>query len=408
MDKLLSLGLSRAVKRGNLEVATAGGKTLKFGDGTGPLSAVRFTDSKAQTAFLRDPEMQLGELFMDQRLVIEKGSIYDFVYMLLNNQRDQKPPMIVRAIEQLRFATRRLKQRNVASKSQRNVAHHYDLDARLYRLFLDPDMQYSCAYFETPDQTLEAAQLAKKRHIAAKLMLEPGLDVLDIGSGWGGLGLYLGGVGGARSVKGITLSQEQLIIAQKRASETAKSNVSFKLEDYRAVTGQFDRIVSVGMFEHVGVGYFDTYFKTCRRLLKDDGLMVLHHIGCSDVPGFVTPWLDKYIFPGGYLASLSEVVPAIERSGLIVSDIEILHTHYALTLRNWRERFMARRAEAIALYDERFCRMWEFYLAAAEVAFRCEDLVIFQFILTKSPHRVPMTRNWIAERETDLRAREQV
>ena len=406
MDKLLSLGLSRAIKRGNLEVATAGGKTLKLGDGSGPLSAVRFTDSKAQTAFLRDPEMQLGELFMDQRLVIEKGSIYDFVFILLDNQRDQKPPMIVRAIEQVRFATRRLKQRNVAAKAKRNVAHHYDLDAGLYRLFLDPDMQYSCAYFETHGQTLEAAQLAKKRHIAAKLMLDPGLDVLDIGSGWGGLGLYLGGVGGARTVKGITLSEEQLAIAQQRAASEAKGNVSFRLEDYRAVTGQFDRIVSVGMFEHVGVGYFDTYFKTCHRLLRDDGLMVLHHIGCSDVPGFVTPWLDKYIFPGGYIASLSEVVPAIERSGLVIADIEILHTHYALTLRNWRNRFMARRAEAVALYDERFCRMWEFYLAAAEVAFRCEDLVIFQFVLTKSPHRVPMTRDWIAARETDLRSRE--
>ena len=406
MDKLLSLALSRAVKRGNLEVRTANGRTLTFGDGTGPLSAIRFTDSKAQLTLLRDPDMQLGELFMDGRIVVEKGTIYDFIFLVLQDSRSQRPPMLVRAIERVRFATRRLRQRNVAAASKRNVAHHYDLDSRLYRLFLDPDMQYSCAYFEQPDQSLEAAQLAKKRHIAAKLMAGPGHDILDIGCGWGGLGLYLSRVAQAKSVKGITLSEEQLAIAQKRAAEQAPSSVAFQLEDYRKTKGAFDRIVSVGMFEHVGVGYYDTYFQSCQRLLKDDGIMLLHTIGCTGVPGFVTPWLDKYIFPGGYIPALSEIVPAIERAGLVMADIEILHTHYARTLRTWRESFMARREQAKALYDERFCRMWEFYLAAAEVAFQCEDLVIFQIVMSKSPHRWPMTRDWIGVRESELRARE--
>ena len=237
-------------------------------------------------------------------------------------------------------------------------------------------------------------------------MAGPDHDILDIGCGWGGLGLYLSQVAGAKSVKGITLSEEQLAIAQTRAAGKAAGAVSFHLEDYRKTGGAFDRIVSVGMFEHVGVGYYDTFFQSCQRLLKDDGIMLLHTIGCTDVPGFVTPWLDKYIFPGGYIPALSEIVPAIERAGLVMADIEILHTHYALTLRAWRERFMTRREEAKALYDERFCRMWEFYLAAAEVAFRCEDLVIFQIVMSKSPHRWPMTRDWIAAREAELRARE--
>ena len=407
MEKLLSFALSRAVKRGNLVVKTATGRPLKFGDSSGPEVVVRFADAKAQTAFLRDPDMQLGELFMDERLVIEKGSIYDFTFLLLQDSRSGPPPLWFRAIDRVRFATRRLRQHNVVAKSKRNVAHHYDLDAKLYRLFLDPDMQYSCAYFDTPVQTLEGAQLAKKRHIAAKLKVEPGHKVLDIGCGWGGLGLYISQVAQAGSVLGITLSEEQLAIAQQRGRDKGYgSNVEFRLEDYRNTTGSFDRIVSVGMFEHVGVGYYQTYFNAAQKLMNDDGVMLLHTIGCSGVPGFVTPWLDKYIFPGGYIPALSEIVPVIERAGLVIADIEVLHTHYAQTLRAWRETFMSRRDEAKALYDERFCKMWEFYLAAAEVAFRAEDLVIFQIVMSKGPHKLPMTRDWIAEFEAKFRARE--
>ncbi len=278
--------------------------------------------------------------------------------------------------------------RNLPGRSRRNVAHHYDLDGRLYELFLDADRQYSCAYFEHAAQSLEEAQRAKKRHIIAKLQLASHHKVLDIGSGWGGLACSLAQAG-AREVLGVTLSEEQLAYARQRLTqgpEATKNHVQLQPDGLsQHVEGRFDRIVSVGMFEHVGVGSYATFFRTCRKLLADDGVMLLHTIsGCSAGPGFTTPWLDKYIFPGGYVPSLSEIVPEIERAGLLVADIEILRTHYAWTLRAWRDRFMARRSEAAKLYDERFCRMWEYYLAAAEVAFRCEDLVIFQIQITRS------------------------
>jgi cyclopropane-fatty-acyl-phospholipid synthase len=275
----------------------------------------------------------------------------------------------------------------------------------LYELFLDADRQYSCAYFEHPDQSLEDAQLAKKRHIAAKLVLEKGHRVLDIGCGWGGLALYLSQHCLTR-VKGITLSEEQLTVARRRALENGISRIDFRLQDYRAVTEQFDRIVSVGMFEHVGVGYYDSYFGKAAQLLADDGVMLLHSIGRMDGPGSANPWMDKYIFPGSYAPALSEVLPAIERAGLIVTDIEILRLHYAETLRAWRQHFLARRGEAKALYDERFCRMWEFYLACCEAAFRYSGLMVFQIQLAKSLNAVPLTRDYIAEREAQLRAKE--
>jgi cyclopropane-fatty-acyl-phospholipid synthase len=307
---------------------------------------------------------------------------------------------------QIRKALRSLYQRNSESRAKRNVAHHYDLDGRLYELFLDADRQYSCAYFEHPEQTIEEAQLAKKRHIAAKLLVEPGHSVLDIGSGWGGLALYLAEQCGAE-VTGITLSDEQLAIAQKRAIQRGLAGpVSFLLQDYRAIKGQFDRIVSVGMFEHVGVGYYDTFFSKAADLLADDGVMVLHSIGSIDGPGVTNPWMTKYIFPGGYSPALSEVLPAIERAGLIVTDIEILRLHYAQTLRAWRERFVSRRAEAEALYDERFFRMWEFYLAGCEAAFRFGGLMVFQIQLAKKLDAVPLTRGYIADREVALRAQD--
>ena len=407
MASLLSFVFSRAVARGNLEVLTARGVKLVFGDITGPLVAIRFADSASERAFITDPDMKLGELFMDGKLTMESGSIYDFIHLMLKDTRGQKAPLFLRSLDRFRFATRKLRQRNFASKSKSNVAHHYDLDSRLYKLFLDDDMQYSCAYFETPEHSLGEAQLAKKRHIAAKLCVEPGMNVLDIGCGWGGMAMYLARFARAGSVLGVTLSEEQIAIARQRiATGGLDDKVRFALQDYRSVTGTFDRIVSVGMFEHVGVAFYDTFFKTCHRLLDRNGVMLLHTIGCSDVPGFVTPWLDKYIFPGGYIPSLSEIIPVIERAGLIVSDVEILQLHYAETLKAWRARFMARRAEAVALYDERFCRMWEFYLAAAEAAFRCEDLNIFQLQITREPAKSPTTRNYITTREQALKAEE--
>jgi cyclopropane-fatty-acyl-phospholipid synthase len=302
----------------------------------------------------------------------------------------------------LRYLVRHAQQFNPRPRSRNNVARHYDLDGRLYSLFLDADKQYSCAYFETPDATLDDAQLAKKRHLAAKLLIERSDRVLDIGSGWGGLGLYLAEMTGA-NVTGVTLSTEQLQVSNARAVEkNLARSAKFLLEDYRDIPGPFERIVSVGMFEHVGVDFYETYFRRCAELLTDDGVMVLHSIGRSDGPDVTNPWIAKYIFPGGYIPALSEVIPAIERAGLLVCDIEILRLHYAETLKAWRERFMARREEAVRLYDERFVRMWEFYLASSEMSFRKQNMMNFQIQITKRQGVVPMTRDYIALEEAKL------
>ncbi|MEW6257283.1 MAG: cyclopropane-fatty-acyl-phospholipid synthase family protein, partial [Pseudomonadota bacterium] len=305
------------------------------------------------------------------------------------------------------LALRRLAQFNPPERARRNVAHHYDLDGRLYALFLDGDRQYSCAYFEAAGQSLDDAQLAKKRLIAAKLRLDrPGLNTLDVGCGWGGLSLYLAEMAGAR-MTGVTLSTEQLGIATARAQERGLGDrIDFRLEDYRALEGRFDRIVSVGMFEHVGVQHFRAFFRKARDLLTDDGVMLLHSIGRSDGPGVTNPWIAKYIFPGGYIPSLSEVIPVIEQAGLVITDVEILRLHYAETLKAWRERFRARREEAVRLTDERFCRMWDFYLAASEMAFRHQGMMVFQIQLARRQEAVPLTRAYIADAEARLRAAE--
>ncbi len=405
MEKLLIALFSRCVARGALTVETAHGKKLMFGDGTGEEVRVRLTDAGAERALILNPELHAGELFMDGRLLIERGTIFDFLALVLRDPRPHSLPL--RLLKHVRMMKRRFVSRNNPWRARRNVAHHYDLDHRLYRLFLDEDFQYSCAYFERPGITLEEAQLAKKRLITAKLVLEPDSRVLDIGSGWGGLGLYIKEIGGAADVLGITLSTEQLQVATDRARERGlQDSVRFALQDYRAVTGAFDRIVSVGMFEHVGTRFYRTYFRKCRELLKPDGVMLLHTIGLMDGPWYPNPWLDKYIFPGGQLPALSEIVTAIERAGLIVTDVECLRLHYAETLAEWRRRFMARRHEALALYDERFCRMWEFYLAACEAAFRFHGAAVFQVQCARRQEAVPVTRDYIAERVHDLRMRE--
>jgi cyclopropane-fatty-acyl-phospholipid synthase len=295
---------------------------------------------------------------------------------------------------------RRLSQFNPAGRSRRNVAHHYDLNSELYSLFLDEDWQYSCAYFPRGDETLEAAQVAKKRHIAAKLLLDrPNLTVLDIGCGWGGMALTLARDYGAR-VTGITLSTEQLAAARARAEAAGLSHrVKFELLDYRAVDQQFDRVVSVGMFEHVGVTHYRTFFNTLQGCLADDGVALMHFIGSAAPPAATNPWLTKYIFPGGYSPSLSEVMPGIEASGLIATDVEVLRLHYARTLRHWRDRFEQNREAVKALYDERFCRMFEFYLAGCELAFRYSGEVVFQMQLSRQLTTVPLTRDYIGQAE---------
>jgi len=405
-ERILRSAFLKIVKRGVLEVVTSRGSVFKVGDGTAPRIAVRFADPGAEIALCLDPELKLGELYMDRRLVIERGTLFEFLQLVLQDSRGEFGAAPLHFLRRVLAAARSVRRVNDAVRSRRNIAHHYDLDARLYDLFLDSDRQYSCAYFETADATLDAAQVAKKRHIMAKLLVEPGQSVLDIGSGWGGLALSLVEEAGAGQVKGITLSEEQLAVSRRRAVEHGLADrASFALEDYRAVRGSFDRIVSVGMFEHVGVRAYDTFFRTCRRLLNEDGVMLLHTIGRTGRPYPTNPWIRRYIFPGGHLPTLSEIAPAIERSGLIVTDFEVLRLHYAFTLRAWRERFMARQEEAMRLYDERFCRMWECYLAMSEAAFRYEDAVVFQIQLTRRNDSVPLTRHYIEARESALRAK---
>ncbi|WP_314950141.1 cyclopropane-fatty-acyl-phospholipid synthase family protein [Bradyrhizobium cosmicum] len=402
MDRLLRSFLTQFIRRGSMTVTTAKGSKFTVGDGSGAAVAVRFVTAEAERKILVNPELGLGEAYMDGEFVVERGTIADALAILLD-QPDLLPQW-AKPWWHLRYLTRHLKQFNPRSRSRRNVAHHYDLDARLYSLFLDADKQYSCAYFETPQTTLDDAQLAKKRHIAAKLLIKGGQRVLDIGSGWGGLGLYLAEIAGA-DVTGVTLSTEQLQVANGRAAEKGLTeSARFQLQDYRDIDGPFDRVVSVGMFEHVGASFYDAYFQRCAELLNEDGVMLLHSIGRSQGPDSTNPWIAKYIFPGGYIPALSEVLPAIERAGLLVCDIEILRLHYAETLKAWRERFMARREEAVQLYDERFALMWEFYLAASEMTFRKQHMMNFQIQLTKRQGVVPMTRDYIAREEARLRA----
>jgi len=401
MDHLLRYFLQQFIRRGAMTFTTASGAKFSCGDGTGEPVAARFLTTEAERRVLLNPELALGEVYMDGTFVVETGSIADALAILMD--QPEILPRWARLQWFLRYLVRHARQFNPRRRSLDNVAHHYDLDGRLYSLFLDADKQYSCAYFETPEATLDDAQLAKKRHLAAKLLIRPGDRVLDIGSGWGGLGLYLAEMSGAR-LTGVTLSSEQLQVSNARAAEKDLTRTAkFFLEDYRDIAGPFERIVSVGMFEHVGVDFYETYFKRCAELLTDDGVMMLHSIGRSEGPDVTNPWITKYIFPGGYIPALSEVMRAIERAGLLVCDIEILRLHYAETLKAWRERFMARREEAVRLYDERFARMWEFYLACSEMSFRKQNMMNFQLQLTKRQGVVPMTRDYIGDEESRLR-----
>jgi len=406
MDRVLQVVLRSFFRHGTLRLTTAGGTVMEFGDGTGEPVAVRFTTRTAQWGVLLDPELAVGETYMNGTLVIEHGTIAEFLHLAMSQDHSGKPPFWGRLQWLARYLWRRLAQFNRPTRARKNVAHHYDLDQRLYSLFLDADRQYSCAYFEHPEQSLDDAQVAKKRHLAAKLLVKPNERVLDIGSGWGGLGLYLAEICGAR-VSGITLSQEQFALSRQRADEKGLTDrIEFRLQDYRDVDERFDRIVSVGMFEHVGVGFYDVFFRTCAKLLDENGVMLLHSIGRSEGPGITNPWINKYIFPGGYIPALSEVLPAVERAGFLVTDIEILRLHYAETLKHWRERFLAHREDLEKVYDLRFVRMWEFYLAASEMAFREQGMMVFQLQLAKRQGAVPITRDYIAHQEAHLRGLE--
>ncbi|MFA7428549.1 MAG: cyclopropane-fatty-acyl-phospholipid synthase family protein [Rhodospirillaceae bacterium] len=402
---LLSRLLEKLIRHGDLTVIDAHGSHHRFmglpitdlpPERIPPSVTIRLHDPALHWRLLTSTHMAAGEAFTDGTLTVEQGTLYDFLGLVIYNMsRHPDSHWALRAQWWLNRTLRWIHQHNPLARAQANVAHHYDLSGALYDLFLDSDRQYSCAYYATGQETLEEAQEAKKRHIAAKLLLASGHRVLDIGSGWGGTALYLARTFGCR-VEGVTLSREQLAVARERARTAGLSGqVEFFLRDYRTHQGRFDRIVSVGMFEHVGVNHYDEFFAKALDLLAEDGVFVLHTIGRTSPPGGTNAWLRKYIFPGGYTPALSELMAAIERSGLIVTDVEILRHHYAETLHAWRGRFMARRADAMRLYDEKFCRMWEFYLAGCEAVFRYDDQVVFQLQIARRNTTVPMTRDYI-------------
>ncbi|MGC2855424.1 class I SAM-dependent methyltransferase [Novispirillum sp. DQ9] len=402
---LLSRLLNRLIQYGDLTVIDAHGRRHRFGGRpiedlpaalAPPPVTIRLHDPALHWRMVTSTHLATGEAFMNGTLTVEDGgTLYDFLALAVYNMARSPGQWAVDAQHRLNRALRWLHQHNPMPRAQANVAHHYDLSGALYDLFLDADRQYSCAYFPTGGETLEEAQEAKKRHIAGKLLLRPGHRVLDIGSGWGGMALYLAGEHDC-TVEGVTLSREQLALARDRARAAGLSGrVEFFLRDYRYHSGRYDRIVSVGMFEHVGVNHYDEFFGKVHELLADDGVALLHTIGRASPPGGTNAWLRKYIFPGGYTPALSEVMAAVERSGLKVTDVEVLRHHYADTLRAWRQRFMANRDRAVALYDERFARMWEFYLAGCEAVFRFDDQVVFQVQLARRNDVVPTTRDYI-------------
>lgn len=398
---LLATLARRIIRQGKLTLIDPSGQShVVQGDKPGPEATIRFTTDQAHRAMFFKPELALGEGYMDGTIVPEGCDIRDVLTVLIRNKKNlAKNGFHHRMLQSLRFLKRGIDQHNPVGKAQKNVAHHYDLSSDLYERFLDRDRFYSCAYFPDGVDDLEEAQAAKARHLAAKLLLEPEARVLDIGCGWGSLGIHLARLG-AQRVDGVTLSREQHAYANAWAErEGLDQHARFHLKDYRDVTETYDRIVSVGMFEHVGVGHYEEYFGKVAQLLSRDGVAVIHAIGRSGKPGSTNPWLAKYIFPGGYVPSLSEVLPVIERAGLKVTDIEILRVHYAKTLARWRERFHRNWDEVAELYDERFCRMWDFYLAGSELSFTEGKMMVFQIQLAKTHAAVPLTRDYIHEFE---------
>ena len=396
------------IKRGELTIITHDGKSFRFGAPDPDLRpvTVRLMDPRVALQIARDPTMGTVETYMDDRLRLEQGEIIDLILIIRRNRRweeRRRPNQFLKKTGKLRH---RLSTLNWKARSLKNVQHHYDIGNDLYRLFLDPDMQYSCAYFTDPANSIEQAQLDKKAHIASKMLLKPGQKVLDIGCGWGGLALYLNRVADV-DVLGVTLSKEQLAVARQRAEEAGVSGrVKFELMDYRDVTGQFDRIVSIGMFEHLGTAHFPVFFRKIRELLHPEGAALVHTMGRMGKPGTTDKFMQKYIFPGGYLPALSEIVSASEREKLIMADCEALRLHYVYTLRAWYERFKTRHDEIVAMYDERFYRLYLFYLGASMTMFTDGAMVVYQLQYLRSRYAAPMTRNYMIEDEERLREKQ--
>jgi cyclopropane-fatty-acyl-phospholipid synthase len=389
----------RIITIGQLRVVDVDGTPHTFIGSPGASAAIRLHDPALHWKLVIRPRLYLPEAYVDGSLTIEEGSLYDLLDLIAVNLAALPEGFLAHLLDGSFAALRRLHQYNPVSRARRNAAHHYDLSDQLYEQFLDQDRQYSCAYFRDSGDDLDTAQFNKKRHIAAKLLIRPGQRVLDIGSGWGGLALYLAGECGA-DVTGLTLSVEQHKVAVRRAGAAGLSDrVRFYVRDYREERGHYDRIVSVGMFEHVGVNHYHAFFTKLKSLLAPDGIALLHSIGRMDGPGSTNPWLRKYIFPGGYIPALSEVVPVVERLKLWITDIEILRLHYAETLREWRRRFEQGRDRLRSVYDDRFCRMWEMYLVGSEIAFRSGGCMVFQMQLAKALDAVPLTRDYMLDWE---------
>lgn len=400
----LSIGLRRLIRTGSLEVIGPDGQRELFGtEGAEPSVAVRISERRLLWPLLFHPSLHVGQAYMDGTLRIEKGTLADLLAILLQDSTDWYRRSLwadmLRRIDQALYLQAVL---NWIARSRRNVEYHYDLSQALYDAFLDADKQYSCAYFRSPHDTLDEAQLHKKQHLASKLLIRPGQRILDIGSGWGGLALYLAQHFDVEVV-GLTLSREQHALSTRRAAEMGLARkVRFKLLDYREEDDRYDRIVSVGMFEHVGLPHYHTFFAKMRDLLADDGVALLHTIGRQGRPAPINAWLRRNIFPGAYLPSLSQLAPRLERLGYWLTDFENLRLHYASTLKAWNERFQKNRSHIAELYDERFCRMWEFYLQSAEAGFRYSGLSVFQLQLAKRIDVVPLTRDYMFDTERRL------
>lgn len=400
--------LDRLVEHGSLTLVDAEGELHRFGDGGPPRAILHIGDPKVYAGLLFNPELKLGEAYMDGALFFEESTVRDLMHIVHLNGDRLRGGVLRRFFATPMKRLRRFHQHNPVARARRNASHHYDISNEMFRLFLDTEMNYSCAYFEAPGQSLEEAQRAKLRHIAAKLRLKPGMRVLDIGCGWGAMAIYLAENFGV-DVLGVTLSMEQWREAKERAiAHGLNGNVEFRLCDYREVEGTFDRIVSIGMFEHVGVPYHRRFFETVKDRLSDDGIALVHAIGIKGGPNATGPWVRKYIFPGGYSPALSEVTAAAEKSGLWITDIEILRLHYAETLKEWARRFAANRNRAADLLDERFCRMWEFFLAVSESAFRYGGHMVWQMQLARKVDALPLTRDYQYNNERGLRRSEEL
>ena len=400
--RLLNAMLEKFVQTGTIRIVDADNKRYEHKGAPGPEVTLRFTDRTLARRLFLNPELRAGEAYVDGTMVFEEGSIRDLLMIFALNRSSLRNQPLQKSIRKVLKRVRSFHQRNSIAKARANVAHHYDLSNELYRQFLDEDMHYSCAYFAAEQDTLEVAQQNKIRHIAAKLDLKPGQKVLDIGSGWGGMAMFMAEHCDVE-VLGVTLSKEQQSLATERAKDRGlQDRVRFELTDYRDVEGPFDRIVSIGMFEHVGIDHHQEYFAKINSLLTPDGVALVHAIGRKGGPGTTGAWIRKYIFPGGYSPALSETCSAIEKAGLWVTDMEILRLHYADTLLAWEQRFQQNRKKITDLLDERFCRMWEFYLIISEMSFRHGKHMVFQIQLSKSVDALPITRTYMNDAESRM------